>query len=104
MAWTRVIALAELPVGTARPVRIGLDDLLICRPTSDSVHVLEDVCSHDDAALGAQEIHEGCVSCPRHGARFDIATGEVRRSPAPVGITTYPARIDGDWVVADLED
>ena len=96
--------MGELPVGHARAVQVGLDDLLVCRPEEGRVHVLEDVCSHDDAAIGDQELSEGCVTCPRHGARFDVASGAVRRSPAPVGIATYPARIQDGWVEAELED
>lgn len=104
MGWTRVIALAEVPVGSARSVRAGLDDLLVCRLAADTVHVLEDVCSHDDAPLGDQEISEGMVTCPRHGARFDCTSGAVRRSPAPVGIEAYPARINEGWVEVELEE
>ena len=104
MTWIRLLPLADLPVGTARAVRVGPDDVLICRPDEGVVHVLEDVCSHDDAPIGDQDIADGCVTCPRHGARFDIASGEVRRSPAPVGIATYPARIQDLWIEADLED
>ncbi len=104
MAWTRLLPVADLPVGMARTVRVGLDDVLVCRLDDQRVHVLEDVCSHDDAPLGDQEIEGGCVTCPRHGARFDIESGAVRRSPAPVGIATYPARIQDSWVEADLED
>ena len=95
--------LTEIPVGRARPVRVGPDDLLICRPVADRVHVVENVCSHEDAAFGAQDLDGDVVTCPRHGARFDITTGAVLSSPAPVGIDAYPARIAGDWVEADLE-
>lgn len=103
MAWTRVLPLEAVPVGEARPARVGWDDLLVCRPTADAVHVIADVCSHDEAALGAQTLDGHVVTCPRHGARFDITTGAVLRSPAPVGIATYPARVVADWIEADLE-
>jgi len=104
MAWVKVAPLAAIPVGEARAVRVGLDDLLVCRPADQVVHVLEDVCSHDEAALGSQTLDGTVVTCPRHGARFDIATGAVLRSPAVVGIAAYPARITGQWVEAELED
>jgi len=94
---------ADVPVGAARSVSVGPDHLLVCRPTNETVHVLEDICSHDDSPLGDQELIQGAVRCPRHGARFDMATGAVLRSPAPVGIDSFPTRIDGDWVEADLE-
>lgn len=104
MGWTRVIRLAEVPVGEARAVRVGLDDLLVCRTGPGELHVLEDICSHDESPIGSQQLAGGCVTCPRHGARFDVATGEVRRSPAAVGIESYATRVQDDWVEAQLED
>ncbi len=104
MSWTRLLPLEELPVGAARSVASGLDDLLVCRPASDQVYVVEDVCSHDDAPLGDQDLDGAVVTCPRHGARFDVATGAVLKAPAPVGIETYPTRLSEDgWIEVDLE-
>ena len=81
----------------------------VCTPVLQRDATTEDLglqrdSSHDDAPLGAQSLQQGCVTCPRHGARFDVATGEVRRSPAPVGIDTYPVRIKDGWIEADVED
>jgi 3-phenylpropionate/trans-cinnamate dioxygenase ferredoxin subunit len=103
VAWTRVLEVSELPVGAARAVSVGMDDLLVCRTAEDTVHAVENVCSHDDAPLGAQELDGPVVTCPRHGARFDVTTGAVLRSPAPVGIETFPARLAEGWVEVDLE-
>lgn len=104
MGWQRLLSLDEVTVGQAAAARLGRDHLLVCRTAAETVHVVEDVCSHDDAPLGPQTLDQGQVTCPRHGARFDIATGAVKRSPAPVGIITYPARIRDGWVEVDLED
>lgn len=102
MAWTPILPLAEIPVGTARPAAVGLDRLLVCRVAASDVHVVDDVCSHDESPLGAQDLDGNVVTCPRHGARFDVKTGAVLRSPAPVGIASYPTRIAGGWVEVDL--
>jgi len=103
MSWTRLLPAAEVPAGTAKSVRVGLDDLLVCSLSEETFHVVENVCSHDDAPLGDQEL-DGCqVTCPRHGARFDITNGAVLKSPAPVGIEAYPTRILEGWVEANLE-
>ena len=104
MGWQRLLPLADVPVGKAASARLGRDHLLVCRAAEEVVYVVEDVCSHDDAPLGPQTLDQGLVTCPRHGARFDIATGAVKRSPAPVGIATHPARIQDGWVEVDLED
>ncbi|MEW6718026.1 MAG: non-heme iron oxygenase ferredoxin subunit [Chloroflexota bacterium] len=63
-------------------------------------YALADVCSHDDGPLGDGELQSWNVVCPRHGARFDVRTGEALSLPAVVDISTYPVRIrDGNLEV-----
>jgi 3-phenylpropionate/trans-cinnamate dioxygenase ferredoxin subunit len=52
-----------------------------------------DVCSHDDGPLGDGKVEEFSVTCPRHGAKFDVRTGKVLSLPAIVDIPAYPTRI-----------
>ncbi len=52
-----------------------------------------DVCSHDDGPLGEGELDGEEVICPRHGARFDVATGKALSLPAVVDIPAYPVRV-----------
>ncbi len=44
--------------------------------------------------------------CPRHGARFDLATGRATRMPAVTAIRAYAAKVeDGSvWVDVPSED
>ena len=61
-----------------------------------SYYAIGDVCSHDNGPLGDGEVDGLEVICPRHGARFDLRTGEVRSLPAIVDIPAYPVRqVDG---------
>ncbi|MGD8621465.1 MAG: Rieske 2Fe-2S domain-containing protein, partial [Anaerolineales bacterium] len=38
---------------------------------------IADVCSHDDGPVAEGEIHDTQIECPRHGAYFDLETGEA---------------------------
>ena len=41
-----------------------------------------------------------CIECPRHGARFDLRTGEVLSLPATEGVDVYPVVVrDGEIFV-----
>jgi 3-phenylpropionate/trans-cinnamate dioxygenase ferredoxin subunit len=58
---------------------------------------IADVCSHDDGPLGEGELDGYEISCPRHGAEFDVRTGKVHSLPAIVDIPAYPVRVvDGE--------
>jgi 3-phenylpropionate/trans-cinnamate dioxygenase ferredoxin subunit len=63
-----------------------------------------DVCTHDDGPLVEGELEERVITCPRHGARFDVCTGEVLSLPAVVPLPTFEVRVvDGD-VQVRVED
>jgi len=103
MAWYRAVALADLPVGGARAVVLDGEPVLVCRLDADEIHALENVCSHDDAPLGESALSGRELTCPRHGARFDVATGAVLKMPAPVGLETFPVRVADGWVEVEIE-
>lgn len=64
-------------------------------------HAIEDLCTHDDGPLAEGEL-EGCqLICPRHGARFDIRTGEALSMPAYRPVDTFPVRVEGGRVLLD---
>jgi 3-phenylpropionate/trans-cinnamate dioxygenase ferredoxin subunit len=59
---------------------------------------IADVCSHDDGPVGDGEFEtEYEIACPRHGAKFDVRTGEAVSLPAIIDIPAFPVRVvDGN--------
>ena len=61
---------------------------------------VEDVCTHDGGPLGEGELDDDQLVCPRHGARFDVRTGDALTLPAFEPVPTYQVRVqDGDLLV-----
>jgi 3-phenylpropionate/trans-cinnamate dioxygenase ferredoxin subunit len=52
-----------------------------------------DVCTHDDGPLGDGDLEGFNIVCPRHGAEFDVRTGQVVQMPAVVDIPAYPVKV-----------
>jgi nitrite reductase/ring-hydroxylating ferredoxin subunit len=91
----------ELPPGSVRIFDVG-DWSLAAARSGDAVFVVENRCSHDDGPLGEGRLVAGDreIECPRHGGRFDLATGAATRMPAASPIQRFPAKVvDGDVVV-----
>jgi len=61
-------------------------------------YAFADVCTHDGGPLAEGELDGCAIECPRHGARFDIATGQVLSMPAVVPIPVYDLKTDGDEI------
>lgn len=66
-------------------------------------YAIADICTHDDGPLAEGELYDHVIECPRHGATFDVRTGEVLSFPAITPIPSYEVKIDGDDVLVALE-
>lgn len=84
---------SELPNGDRLFVEIG-DVELVLFNVADKIFAIGDICSHDEGPLGEGDIEGMEVVCPRHGAHFDIRTGEATELPAVEDIPAYPVRIN----------
>lgn len=89
-----VCPLAELPPNRVRVVVVG--DLEIAVFNADGeLYAIEDRCTHDDGPLADGDFDpDSCiVSCPRHGAQFDVRTGKALTLPAYIPVDTFPVRV-----------
>jgi 3-phenylpropionate/trans-cinnamate dioxygenase ferredoxin subunit len=43
--------------------------------------------------VGEGKLEGYSITCPRHGAQFDVRTGKVIQMPAVVDIPAYPVRV-----------
>ncbi len=103
MTWVEVCPVDELPPGEMKLVRTGTVDVGVYNLDGELL-ALEDRCSHDDGPLCEGEWdEEECVAiCPRHGSRFDIATGRPLTLPAYEPVASYPVRVEDGWVRLDV--
>ena len=63
-------------------------------------YAIEDVCTHDGGPLGEGELENGHIICPRHGARFDVRTGDALTMPAFEPVAKYEVRVEnGDLLI-----
>ncbi len=85
--------------------RIERDDLrLAVFWSGERFDVIDDRCSHAEASLAEGVVTDGEVECPRHGALFDLKTGDALCLPATRPVRVYPvAVVEGD-VFIDLEE
>ncbi len=54
------------------------------------LYAIADRCPHAGAPLSEGEADGGVLTCPGHGSRFDICTGERLRGPADTGVAVFP--------------
>jgi 3-phenylpropionate/trans-cinnamate dioxygenase ferredoxin subunit len=90
--YVEIAPLADLPAGERLFVEEDGKQIVLYN-IAGQVFAIGDVCSHDNGPLGDGELEGHEVICPRHGARFDVRTGEALLLPAAVDIPAYPVRV-----------
>lgn len=86
----------EAEVANGERLFVQIDDYsIVVFNIAGQLFAIGDVCSHDNGPLGDGELEDHQISCPRHGARFDVRNGVVLTPPAVVDIPAYPVRIVG---------
>ena len=67
-------------------------DIVICR-LRDEYFAIENQCSHALSAFNAGRMRGYQITCPLHGATFDIRDGSATSLPAKLPIRSFPLRI-----------
>jgi nitrite reductase/ring-hydroxylating ferredoxin subunit len=53
-------------------------------------------CTHRGGPLSQGALDASTVTCPFHGAQFNVCSGAVLRGPATDPLTTYQVTVEGD--------
>ena len=83
---------SELPNGERLFVDLG-DKPVVIFNIAGQFFAIGDVCTHDDGPLGDGMLESFNIVCPRHGAEFDVRTGQAVQMPAVVDIPAYPVKV-----------
>lgn len=90
--WVDVAPADDFQAGSRHAVDV--DDVPIIIFNLDGQYfAIEDVCTHDYSSLDDGELDGDEIICPRHGARFNVRTGEALSAPAYEAIATFPVRV-----------
>jgi nitrite reductase/ring-hydroxylating ferredoxin subunit len=101
MAFTKAATLAEVPGGKAKQVTLGGKTIGLFN-VGGTVYAIDDTCPHRGAPLWEGDVEGTEVTCPWHGARFDVTSGAHLCLPANRDIGNYKVQIVGDEIQVDV--
>jgi len=100
--WVKVAAVGELASGEKKQINLeGVEVALF--NVNGEYYAIEDVCTHDGAPLAHGRFRGEEVTCPRHGARFNVKSGAALCMPAFEPVETYQVKIEGDDILIEVE-
>jgi nitrite reductase/ring-hydroxylating ferredoxin subunit len=82
----------DVPAGKMKHVEMKEEELLLAN-SDGKVHALCDRCSHMNAPLSMGTLNGKIVTCPLHGARFDVTTGKRVGEPMTADTSKLPEPI-----------
>lgn len=90
----------DLEDGSQQIVEVAGVEILYCR-SAGTTYAIGTVCPHQGASLVGGKLRGRTISCPLHGARFDMTTGRALGSQYPP-IEVYDLDKLDDGVVAPI--
>ena len=97
----RVATIDEIPIGQAKLVDVDGHEIAIFN-LDGSYHAIDNTCTHVGGPLCEGELAGTEVSCPWHGAVFDVTSGQVLGPPAPESVARYNVRVEGSDIEVEI--
>ena len=98
----KVAETKEVAPGTGKVVEAEGGSLALFN-VAGAFHAIDNTCPHMGGPLGEGELAGEVVTCPWHGAQFNVKTGDVLAPPARTGVRSFPAQVQGDVVLVELD-
>lgn len=92
---------SDLQPGEGRQVEVNGATVAVFN-VNGTFHAIRGECTHQGGPLGEGELEGTTVTCPWHGAEFDVTTGAVLGPPASMPEESYTVVIEGDEVKIEL--
>ena len=108
MIFVRVASAGEVPPGAARRVSVAGRTIALLN-LEGRFYALDDRCPHEGGFLSLGALEGSRVSCPVHGAVFDLRTGRALEPPAgettlPADVRIYRTQVNGSEVEVEIDE
>jgi|ERR1043165_3862443 nitrite reductase/ring-hydroxylating ferredoxin subunit len=98
----KVAQMNEVSPGTSKVVQAAGRSIALFN-VAGTFHAIDNTCPHEAGPLGEGTLTGEVVTCPWHGAEFNVKTGEVLGPPAYEGVQCFPVKIQGNEVMVEVE-
>ena len=108
MDFVEVAPLSEVPPGTMKSYIAGIWQVLVAN-VDGRLYAINNACPHEGQSLSQGTIKGPIVTCPLHGARFDVTSGKCTAG-AQGGLfgrskvadaRVFGVKVEGDKILID---
>ncbi len=98
----KVLQTSDLAPGQGKTVDVEGQSIALFN-VDGTFYAIDNTCTHVGGPLGEGALVDDTVSCPWHGAGFNVKTGACTGGPAASDVKSFPVKIEGDDVLVELE-
>ena len=95
--WTRVGTIHDIPLLEGRSTSVDGRRIAVFHLLSGFV-ATDAHCPHAEGPLADGIVADSCVTCPLHGRRFDLETGEALNGPETITVHEVKVEADELWI------
>jgi 3-phenylpropionate/trans-cinnamate dioxygenase ferredoxin component len=110
MGFIRVMKIGDIVNGRLTRARAGDREILIVR-TGDKYYAIGGLCTHMKGLLADGSIDGTIVTCPKHGAQYDVTTGKCLQGPKVAFLKLqgkdeprYETKVEGEYILVNVPD
>lgn len=97
----KVASTSELAPGQAKKVEVD-GKVIALFNLEGGYHAIDDTCPHRGGPLSEGPVEGEVVTCPWHGSKFNVTSGDVLTPPAGNGVSSYRVRVSGSDVEVEV--
>ncbi|MBI4895219.1 MAG: non-heme iron oxygenase ferredoxin subunit [Candidatus Aenigmarchaeota archaeon] len=101
MAMTKICNINDVQKGKMKGFAAGGKKLLVSN-IDGKFYCIDSTCNHRGGPLQDGDLEGNIVTCPWHGAQFDVCTGKAHGPPATGPVNVHKTEVKGSEVWADL--
>jgi 3-phenylpropionate/trans-cinnamate dioxygenase ferredoxin component len=106
--YVRVADKSEIGMGKMKKIVLKHKQILIAN-VDGTYYAVDNMCTHFGGDLSEGVLEGNVVTCPNHGAKFDVTTGKVVSPPADAlgrpdieNLQTYLVKVEDQYIVAKV--
>ncbi len=92
--FTKVATVSEIPSGSMKGFEVNGEKLLVAN-VNGNFYAMGSVCTHRFGPLAEGDLSGTTITCPLHGAQFDVTTGTNIAPPAPRPVKKFEVKVEG---------
>lgn len=108
MSFIKVAKTSEIPLGKMKAIKINDTEVLIAN-VGGKYYAMANRYTHRNGDLSKGSLEGSTVTCPLHGAKFDVATGKAISGPKIAFLNvkindepTFEVKVEGDDVMLNV--